>query len=152
MPPIRLTSPSDVGPLLTLLGEFYAEAEIELDRARAERALHELVLDPTLGRVWLILSSDEPVGYIAVTFGFSPKYHGRDAFVDDLYIRRRRRGQGLGSAVLAAVLASCRQLGIQAVHLEVDRDNARGQALYRKQGFRDNDRQLLTRRLGDEVR
>jgi len=36
-------------------------------------------------------------------------------------------------------------LGISAVHLEVDHTNTVAQALYRKAGFVDHDRYLMTR-------
>jgi ribosomal protein S18 acetylase RimI-like enzyme len=38
-------------------------------------------------------------------------------------------------------------MGVRALHLEVERDNAAGQALYRRRGFRDGGRVLLTKRL-----
>jgi ribosomal protein S18 acetylase RimI-like enzyme len=45
------------------------------------------------------------------------------------------------------VEAEARALGVQALHLEVARDNQAGQALYFRRGFRANDRQLLSKRL-----
>ena len=38
-------------------------------------------------------------------------------------------------------------LGVRALHLEVEAENAAGQALYRSEGFSGSDRQLLSRRL-----
>jgi len=46
---------------------------------------------PRLGRLWLIVSPHEPVGCIAVTFGFSLEHQGRDAFIDDFFIGPRFR-------------------------------------------------------------
>jgi ribosomal protein S18 acetylase RimI-like enzyme len=37
---------------------------------------------------------------------------------------------------------------VRALHLEVERTNASAEALYRRRGFRDNDRRLLTKLLG----
>jgi ribosomal protein S18 acetylase RimI-like enzyme len=58
-----------------------------------------------------------------------------------------RRGRGLGRAALEAVESAARELGVRALHLEVERENASAQALYRDRGFRDNDRRLMTKRL-----
>ena len=42
---------------------------------------------------------------------------------------------------------SGRALGIRALHLEVDRQNARARAVYEKAGFEDRNNYLLTKRL-----
>ena len=39
----------------------------------------------------------------------------------------------------------CRTEGIAALHLEVERANTIAQEVYRKQGFKDHDRYLLTK-------
>jgi ribosomal protein S18 acetylase RimI-like enzyme len=46
------------------------------------------------------------------------------------------------------VETACRDLGVHAVHLEVERANAAAQGLYRKFGFQDHERYLLTRWIG----
>jgi ribosomal protein S18 acetylase RimI-like enzyme len=45
---------------------------------------------------------------------------------------------------------ACRALGISAVHLEVDHNTTSAQALYRKAGFVDHDRYLMTRWLAPQ--
>lgn len=149
--PIRPAKPPDLPLLSTLMEEFYAESGYPLDRAHASAALSELLGDPRLGRVWLILESDEVVGYVAVTFGFSLEYHGRDGIIDELFVRPGFRSAGLATRALAALEVECADQGIRALHLEVERDNPAGQALYRRRGFRGNDRRLLSKRLlGDD--
>ena len=143
----RLAGPGDQPDVERFLREFYAESDIALDEAAASVAIAELLTNPAVGRIWMIRCDGASVGYLAVSFGFSLEYFGRDAFVEDLYLRETYRGRGLGTRALEEVEPRCRALGIRALHLEVGRDNARAQALYRKRGFRDNDRQLLTKRL-----
>jgi ribosomal protein S18 acetylase RimI-like enzyme len=41
------------------------------------------------------------------------------------------------------------ELGVRALHLEVGRDNVPAQELYRRVGFVDTDRRLLTLKLAD---
>jgi ribosomal protein S18 acetylase RimI-like enzyme len=77
------------------------------------------------------------------------EYGGRDAFIDDLFIRPAFRGKGLGRSALAEVRSAALSLGVRALHLEVGRDNSAAQALYRRAGFEDSGRQLLTLRLAD---
>jgi len=42
---------------------------------------------------------------------------------------------------------TCRQLGIGALELQVERDNVRAQSLYRKLGFRTHDRIPMSKML-----
>jgi ribosomal protein S18 acetylase RimI-like enzyme len=128
------------------MAEFYAESGYPFDRAAAADAIREMLDQPGLGRIWLV-AQPEVVGYVAVTFGFSLEFLGRDAFIDEFFIRPRFRGAGLGTRVLAALEPECRALDVRALHLEVERENPFAQRLYRRQGYRDNDRRLLSKRL-----
>ncbi len=145
---IRRADPSDVELLVQLMAEFYSESGYDLDQDRAASAFGDLLSDPSLGRVWIL---GESVGYVVLTLGYSMEYGGRDAFVDDLFVRKAHRRAGLGSAVSETVLDECREQGVKAIHLVVGRDNVAAQALYRKFRFADNDRQLLTCRLGSRL-
>ena len=129
------------------MAAFYAESSYPLDEAEARRAFEALLIDPRNGRAWLVEADDAPVGYAVLTLGFAMEYYGRDAFLDDLYLTPAVRGQGLGTALMAAVEQEARALGVRALHLEVGRDNDRAKALYASRGFRDHDRHLLTKRL-----
>ena len=40
------------------------------------------------------------VGYLVLTLGYSLEYGGRDAFIDEVYIRSSYRGRGIGTAAL----------------------------------------------------
>jgi len=87
----------------------------------------------------------ELAGYLVLTFGYSLEFHGRDALVDELYVREAYRGRGAGTLSLAFVEEICRTEGIRALHLEVDRGNERARRLYHRAGYEDHDRYLLTR-------
>jgi ribosomal protein S18 acetylase RimI-like enzyme len=147
---LRPAKEADLELLCELMGENYAEAGYGFDRAAARECFEALVRDPSLGRAWLVCEGGEVAGYAVLTLGFSLEYRGLDAFVDDLYLRPAWRGRGLGGAALESVEATARSLGVRALHLEVERSNAAGQALYRRRGFRDNDRRLLTKLLGPQ--
>ena len=145
---IRRADTSDVELLVQLMAAFYAESGYDLDQDRAAIAFGDLLSDPSLGRIWIL---GESVGYVVLTLGYSMEYGGRDAVVDDLFVRKAHRRAGLGHVVLETVLDECREQGVKAVHLEVGRDNVAAQALYRELGFHGNDRQLLTRALSSQL-
>jgi ribosomal protein S18 acetylase RimI-like enzyme len=143
----RIAKDTDVNTILPFMRQFYAIDQYPFDELIARTALTDLVRDPALGRVWLVYNRDKAVGYLVITFGYSLEYHGRDAFIDELFIETNYRHQGIGTKVIEFALEACRELGVHALHLEVERTNIAGQRLYRKSGFEDSDRYLLTRRL-----
>ncbi len=107
--------------------------------------LEQIVQDDSLGRVWLIYWKDEAIGYMVLTFGYSLEFHGRDALVDELYIREEYRRCGIGTKALQFVEEICCSLGIEALHLVVERKNTQAQSFYRQLGFEEQDRYLMTK-------
>lgn len=146
----RLAEDSDTETLVQFIREFHEIEHLPFDDNTTRTMLAKLLNDDSLGRVWLIQDGSEPIGYIVLTFGYSLEFLGRDAFVDELYIRENYRGQGVGTSTLQFVESVCPSLGIQALHLEVDRTNTTAQSLYRKVGFEDHDRYLMTKWIANE--
>lgn len=143
----RLATDEDIDLLLTYMHQFYKIDDYPFDEQIARRVLQGLVDDASKGRVWLVMHNNDAIGYVALTFGYSLEYHGRDAFIDELFIRADYRHRGLGSQVMQFVLDECPKLDVHALHLEVERKNIAGQRLYRKFGFNDKDRYMMTRRI-----
>lgn len=139
--------PADLDALLPMLERFNAGEGIAFDAAVARRALGELLSRPELGCVFRIVEAGATVGYGALTFGWSLEWGGLDAFIDEIYLEPPQRGRGLGRTALRALMDEARALGVRALHLEVDADNAPAQALYRSEGFSGSERRLLSRRL-----
>lgn len=144
---VRQASRSDLDTLVALMSDFYAESGFSLDPERAAVAFAGLLEDDRLGRIWIVAGDEGAAGYLVCTLGYSMEYGGHDAFIDDLYVKPGFRGRGLGTLALETARAFCLARGVRAIHLEVDRANAPAQRLYRKLGFRSNDRELLTLRL-----
>ena len=144
---------ADVPAILAHQHAYYAGEGYAFDEAVARAAIEGLLGDPERGRLWVLAErdTDDPddpiVGYLAVTFGWSLEWGGRDAFVDELYLAPSHRGGGIGRTAIALAEDACRAAGVRALHLEVERENARGRALYARAGFADTERLLLTRRL-----
>ena len=139
--------PCDLDPLLAMMERFYATERYAFDPHVARAALGELLAKPELGRAWRIARGAETLGYAVLTFGWSLEWGGRDAFVDEIFIEAPERGRGAGRSALRALVEEARRLGVRALHLEVEVGNEAGQALYRSEGFRGNERRILTRRL-----
>lgn len=153
IPPVvfRLAERADVGAVHRLRQEFYEEDGSAWADDQALAALEMLVSRPEHGRVWLALDTETAVGYAVLTFGYSLEFHGRDAFVDELYLRPTHRGRGLGAEALALLETACREQGVRALHLEVDGTNTPAQVLYRSRGFIEHGRRLMTKWLRPEA-
>jgi len=122
---------SDTGLLVGFMRQFYEIDRYPFNEQIAFAALEGILSDTTLGRVWIIAETGVPVGYIVLTFGYSLEYGGRDAFIDEFYIEASQRGKGIGSQAIKFVEEACREMGVQALHLEVERGNKAGQGMYR---------------------
>lgn len=144
-PTFTLADAADAELLVELMREFYAVEHLRFDEAAARRALAQILGSRVYGAVYLIRLGEEAAGYAVLAFGFSLEFEGRDALVDELYVREAFRGRGVGRAALSVMEDFCRAEGVRALHLEVDRDNVRAQALYRGAGYADHDRYLLTK-------
>jgi ribosomal protein S18 acetylase RimI-like enzyme len=150
-PSFRIAVPDDVPALLAMMRQLYAEDGGRFEPGPAERSLRELLGDASLGAVWIFEDAKGACGYAVLTLGYSLEFHGRDAFVDELFVSRRRRGGGFGARALSLLEAECRRLGVRALHLEVTPTNQAAVDLYRRQGFELRERRLMTRRVSPEA-
>ncbi len=149
-PTIQLATSTDLEILLFFSRQLNEDdpavtGDVHFDEQAVRQALQKFLADPAWGRVWLIFDNDKPVGYVMVTLGYSLEYHGQDAFIDELFIKASHRGQGLGRTVMGFVENAARDLGANALHLEVERNNKVAHALYRSQGFKEHNRYLMTK-------
>jgi ribosomal protein S18 acetylase RimI-like enzyme len=146
---LEIATPGNADELVPLIREFYAYEHLRYEETRVRVALGQLLTDERLGRVWVVRRAGEAVGYVVLTFGFSLEFGGRDAFLDELFVREEHRGGGIGRRAIETAAAACRQAGVRALHLEVERKNEAAQGFYRRLGFTDHDRYLLTRWMDD---
>ena len=134
----------DIGALVGLMREFYAEAAYALDDDWAASSFSALLGDPSRGMAWIVKVDGEPAGHAVLTFRHSMEFGGLDAFVDDLYVRPKHRRRGLGRALLSELFDECSRRGVLAVHVETGADNVAARALYGSFGMNDRRRLLLT--------
>jgi diamine N-acetyltransferase len=120
---------------------------IQFDEAAARATFQKFLSLPAFGGVWLLCEDSIRVGYIVLTLGFSFEFHGHDAFIDELYINAEYRRRGFGRQAVDFVEKKARELGVNAMHLEVDRGNDPAFELYRRTGYEDHHRFLMTKQL-----
>lgn len=135
---------TDIETLLVLIRELYqVDGSVSFNAAVAGHALTQLLANQSFGYVWLIQNQGEAIGYVVLTLGYSLEYGGRDAFIDELYLRASHQRQGIGKKTIQFLEEVCISLGVRALHLEVERENISAQGFYRRVGFQDHDRRYL---------
>jgi len=115
------------------------------DEPLVRKVLVAFLANAAFGEAWIFADGSTPAGYIVLTHGFSFEYHGREAFIDELYIEPSYRRQGLGTRAVQFLEERARELGVQAIHLEVDEGNDPAFELYRRAGYEDHRRYLMTK-------
>ena len=118
---------------------------IPFHESAVRAAFRQFLSLPAFGRIWLPCTGADLIGYIVLTVGFSFEFRGHDAFIDELFIAPTHRRRGFGQQAMAFVEEEARKMGINAIHLEVDPGNDSALELYRRSGYVDHDRFLMTK-------
>ncbi|HUR25311.1 MAG TPA: GNAT family N-acetyltransferase [Candidatus Thermoplasmatota archaeon] len=142
---VRPAGPADHTLLLPMVRDLHRHEQLPRPGTDVEAALRAMLGDDRLGCVLVAEDAGRPVGYTVLGFGYSLEFHGRDAFVDELYVSDAARGNGIGSLLLDAAEMACRARGIKALHLESGHGNPRATALYGRRGFKAHERHLMTK-------
>ncbi|MBT2131277.1 GNAT family N-acetyltransferase [Aliiroseovarius lamellibrachiae] len=140
MSALRLATSDDLERLMTLVGSLHDTQGITQDEDTRRGALIPLLEGSPHGAIWMIGPRSAPVGYIAISFGWSIEFGGLEAAVDEFFVRERVRRRGMGSEAMMALARALSSEGIKAMNLEVDTDNTRARTLYERIGFRSRDR------------
>jgi diamine N-acetyltransferase len=140
---VRSATLADLQTLTDLRREYCPSDGVVFDPARNRAALSTLLNTPALGGLWLAEADGTAAGYVCVCTGFSLEF-GKDAFVDELYVREAQRKQGLGKRLLETAIAACPGMRIDALHLLVAPHNHKARRMYDLRGFVEEDRRILT--------
>jgi ribosomal protein S18 acetylase RimI-like enzyme len=119
---------------------------IEISDERLRAGLEKLLGNPGFGGVWLVTRDGETIGYAIVTYGYDLEFGGREGWLTELWIDVDQRGAGAGAAVITALEAELKLRDVQAMHLQVRRENPAFR-LYERMGFVASPRTIMTRRL-----
>jgi GNAT superfamily N-acetyltransferase len=145
-PQVRPATPRDIEALLLLRRAYCRFDGVAYRPAASRHAVLRLLRSAQFGRILLLVEKDAPIGYVALGYGYSLEFDGRDGFIDELFLERAARGRGLGRLLLRAALTCARRDGIRAIHLETGRENRRAQRVYAAAGFKLRRRYMLMSR------
>jgi len=112
------------------------------------KSLADVLQNPAYGVIYVAQDEGAPVGYLVICFDFSLEYQGKGAWIDELFVVRSHRGQGIGMRFLELAEEVAAEHGAMFLHLEVTHGNPAIE-LYRRRGFADHHRYLMTKRLAE---
>ncbi|MDJ0638147.1 MAG: GNAT family N-acetyltransferase [Paracoccaceae bacterium] len=132
---LHLATLDDLDRLEQMVDAYHSFEGIQTDAEGRRAALEPLLDGSPHGAIWMIGPKMAPVGYIAVSFGWSIELGGMDAMIDEFWIREAVRGRGMGTEALAALQKALREAGVHAISLEIAPGNSTAERLYLRSGF-----------------
>lgn len=136
MTALNIATTDDLDRLMRLVGDHHAERGVEQTEEARRAAILPLLEGSPHGTIYLIGPARAPIGYVAISFGWSIGAGGMDGLIGEFYIRPGVRGRGIGTEIMHTLPRALAKAGLKAMHLEIGRDDARARKLYEKLGFR----------------
>lgn len=143
---IERATPADLDVLLVLMRHMQIDDPWSepFHETMVRKNLSELLHNSVYGLIYIAREERIPIGYLVICFDFSLEYRGKGAWIDELFVEPTHRGQGIGTQLLDLAESASREHHAQCLHLEVNQGN-RAIELYRRRGFLDHQRYLMTK-------
>lgn len=136
---IRLADPYDFGKIDPLVAGYSDEFGLGLDDGMRERALMPLLQGSPLGVIYLIGPPSAPVGYAIVTFSWSIPHGGLQAILEQIFMRDKVRGRGMGRETLNKICVMLRENGVASLSLFLPKHDPRLERFLSSVGFERHD-------------
>lgn len=107
------------------------------------RALDLFLARPDLGFVWLASRERVALGACIVCYAISTSRGGLVAKLDDVTVDSRAQGEGVGGAMLDALIGHLRGEGVSRIDTACHRANAGAWRFYERHGFRPLDEERI---------
>jgi GNAT superfamily N-acetyltransferase len=130
---VRQAEPADAEVISRLLHDFNSEFDEPTPgpRALAARIRELLATDETA----VLLGGAGPDGLAVLRFRPALWTEALECYLAELYVVPGRRGQGLGRALMRAVIELARREGADRIELGTGEDDVAARALYESLGF-----------------
>ena len=131
--PARAT---DAGAIADLLVAQMLEHRVRSNRATLKRLVRQFLHNQRRGFALVARLENEVIGVAYVPIIISMEHGGPLGWLEELYVTPSRRGRGVGTLLVKAVIRHARRLHLTALDLEVDVEHKRAEKLYARHGFR----------------
>lgn len=124
---------NDAGAVAELLDRFNTEFETPTPGvAVLTHRLNQLLRGD---RTFALLAGERAGGVALVSLRTNVWFDGPVALLDELYVVPDQRNRGIGTALLQAVEAECRQRGSALVEINVDGEDGAARRFYERHGY-----------------
>ncbi|MBS1252450.1 MAG: Aminoalkylphosphonate N-acetyltransferase [Anaerolineales bacterium] len=130
---IRLAQAKDAPDVVRLMGQLEAFAHGEVGAGLEGRFKYMLTL--THCHLCVAEDDDQVIGLISAAVRPTLWHPGPVAVIDELIVDQTARGQGVGKALINAVVTWARKRGASEIEVSTEKDNEAAQSYYRDRGF-----------------
>jgi ribosomal protein S18 acetylase RimI-like enzyme len=130
---VRRAAIEDAAAVARLLDDFNREYDEPTPGVEALAATTRRLLEE--GEITCLLAGEGPEGIALLRFRPALWSEGLEAYLQELYVVPARRGQGIGRALLEAVIALARERGADGIDLNTGETDTAARALYESMGF-----------------
>ena len=132
-PRVRRATPGDAPQVAQLLHDFQAEFD---EPSPGVEALEGRYADLIRNKDMIVMLVGEgPDGFAQLRFRPWVYSAGLHSYLEELYVKPDRRGNGLGRALLEAAMDAARTEGAEQMELGTSEDDVAARALYESVGF-----------------
>lgn len=131
---IRAAERKDREEYVKMAHEFYHSPAVlhPIPDSYIERTFKEYMKESPYIGIYVFMEKEQYVGYALIAKTFSQEAGGCMWWLDELYIREEFRSRGLGREFFALME---QEKGISRFRLEVEEDNEKAIALYKRLGY-----------------
>lgn len=143
---LRWGTASDIDAVLPLLEEYHHQEGLRKhSRERIRQLLEDLFDGKGRGRLLLALLDGDVIGYALVVRRPSFEWASEVAVIDELFVKGKARGRGVGRRMISFVEDYAASEGLPSMTLEVATKNVAAREFYRSVGFSRVDREIYAR-------
>jgi ribosomal protein S18 acetylase RimI-like enzyme len=139
----KMTAP-DVTDAFDMLSAFLSEDEHYLASSKAygdrgiqglNDALYLFLEHPDLGFVWMAYDEQGVAGICVICYAVSTSMGSLVAKLDDVSVKKDRRGKGIGTALLDQLKKQLKKEAVSRIDVAVHVDNPQAREFYERIGF-----------------
>ena len=129
-----MMSHGDKAAVMNMMRNFYSSAAVYTNGSDEIFAadISACIGDEPCLEGYIFEAEDETAGYAMVAKSFSTEFGKRCIWIEDLYIKEKYRGRGIGGSFMSFITSKYRD---SIFRLEVEDDNLPALELYKKHGF-----------------
>ena len=136
---LHLAREGDETRLLPMLRACHTELGLATEEWALREALMPILEGAPHGAVYIAGPARAPIGYAAISFGWSLAAGGLSAELDEIWVRPAIRGRGIGGELLSTLPRALTEAGLKRLRFQVPGPEHALARLAARTGYRSSD-------------